>query len=143
LKLIFSLLAIAGGLAMGLQAVVNGGLGKRVGAIEASFISFVVGTVALFFLVLFFGKGNLLAISDAPKGQLIGGLLGAFFVLVLVLATPKIGVTATLISVIVGQLFIGSVIDHFGLFGGERFPLDLQKGLALLLMLASIYIFQK
>lgn len=143
MKLIFSLLAIAGGLAMGLQAVVNGGLGKRVGAIEASFISFVVGTVALFFLVLFFGKGNLLAISDAPKGQLIGGLLGAFFVLVLVLATPKIGVTATLISVIVGQLFIGSVIDHFGLFGGERFPLDLQKGLALLLMLASIYIFQK
>ncbi|MBY0095842.1 DMT family transporter [Mesobacillus maritimus] len=143
MKLIFSLLALTGGLAMGIQAIVNGGLGKRVGAIEASFISFLVGTAALFFLVLFFGKGNLLAISEVPKGQLIGGLLGAFFVLVLVLATPKIGVTATLISVIVGQLLIGSLIDHFGLFGGERFPLDLKKSLALLLMLASIYIFQK
>ena len=97
----------------------------------------------MFFLVLFLGKGNLLAISEVPKGQLIGGLLGAFFVVVLVIVSPEIGVTATLISVIVGQLLIGSIIDHFGLFGGEKFPLDFKKGIALLLMLASIYIFQK
>ena len=128
---------------MGIQAVVNGGLGKKVGALEASFISFFIGTAALFFLVLFLGKGNLLAISEVPKGQLIGGLLGAFFVVVLVIVSPEIGVTATLISVIVGQLLIGSIIDHFGLFGGEKFPLDFKKGIALLLMLASIYIFQK
>lgn len=143
MKLIFSLLALAGGIAMGIQAVVNGGLGKKVGALEASFISFFIGTAALFFLVLFLGKGNLLAISEVPKGQLIGGLLGAFFVVVLVIVSPEIGVTATLISVIVGQLLIGSLIDHFGLFGGERFPIDFKKGIALLLMLASIYIFQK
>jgi bacterial/archaeal transporter family-2 protein len=141
LKLLYPLLALAGGIALGIQAVVNGGLGKKVGTIEASFISFFIGTAALFFIVLFFGKGNLLAISEVPKGQLIGGILGSFYVFVMVLVAPKIGVTATLISVIGVQLLIGSVIDHFGLFGGERFPLDTKKMMALLFMFCSIYLF--
>jgi bacterial/archaeal transporter family-2 protein len=142
-KLIYPLLAIAGGIALGIQAVINGGLGKKVGTMEASFISFFIGTAALFFLVLFWGKGNLLAISEVPKGQLIGGLLGAFYVFIIVLIAPKIGVTATLLSVIGGQLLIGSVIDHFGLFGGHRFPLDAKKIIALLLMFGSIYLFNQ
>lgn len=140
-KLIYSLLAIAGGLALGIQAVVNGGLGKRVGTMEASFISFFIGTAALFFLVLFFGKGNLLAISEVPKGQLIGGLLGVFYVYIMVLVSPKIGVASTLIAVMAGQLLMGSFIDHFGLFGGERYPLDGKKIATLVLMFASIYLF--
>jgi bacterial/archaeal transporter family-2 protein len=142
-KLIFSLLALAGGIALGIQAVVNGGLGKKVGTMEASFISFFIGTAVLFFLVLFWGKGNLLAINEVPKGQLIGGILGAFYVTVIILVAPKIGVTATLLSVIAGQLFIGSIIDHFGLFGGHQFPLDTKKVIALLLMFGSIYLFNQ
>lgn len=143
MKLIFSLLAMAGGITLGIQAVVNGGLGKKVGTMEASFISFFVGTAVLFFLVLFWGKGNLLAISEVPKGQLIGGILGAFYVFVIILVAPKIGVTATLLSVIAGQLLIGSIIDHFGLFGGEKFPLDTKKVIALLLMFGSIFLFNQ
>lgn len=143
MKILYPFLAMVGGIALGIQAVINGGLGKRVGTIEASFISFFVGTAALFFLVLFWGKGNMLAISEVPKGQLIGGLLGAFYVFVMVMAAPKIGVTATLISVIAGQLLIGSIIDHFGLFGGQRFPLDLKKIIALVLMFGAIYLFTR
>ena len=93
-KWIYLLMALAGGLAVGIQAVVNGGLGKKVGTLEASFISFSVGTAALFFVVLFFGKGNLLAVSEVPKSQLIGGLLGAFYVIIMVMTVPKLGVSS-------------------------------------------------
>ncbi|KIL45381.1 DMT family transporter [Jeotgalibacillus soli] len=141
MKWVYLLMALVGGVAVGIQAVVNGGLGKRIGVIEASFMSFLIGTVALFFIVIFFGKGNFLALSAVPKGQLIGGLLGAFYVFVMVMTVPKIGVTAAFFSIIAGQILISVIIDHFGLFGGQTYPLDAKKLTAILLMLGSIYLF--
>ena len=138
LKLIFPLLALIGGMALATQGQVNGGLGKKVGVIEGSFISFSIGTLALLFILLFFGSGNISALSTVPKWQLTGGLLGAFFVVVQVIVVPKIGVSASLMAVIVGQIILGAVIDHFGLFGGNRFPMDKQKLIAILLLFVSI-----
>ncbi|WP_017728254.1 DMT family transporter [Halalkalibacterium ligniniphilum] len=137
----YLLMTLAGGIAIGIQAVINGGLGKKLGVIEAAFISFLIGTVALFFVVLFFGKGNLLAVFEVPKGQLMGGLLGAFYVFVMVMAVPKIGVTAAFFSIIAGQILMSAMIDHFGLFGGQTFLLDTKKVIAIILMLASIYLY--
>ncbi len=143
LKLIFPLLALIGGMALATQGQVNGGLGKKVGVIEGSFISFSIGTLALLFILLFFGSGNISALSTVPKWQLTGGLLGAFFVVVQVIVVPKIGVSASLMAVIVGQIILGAVIDHFGLFGGNRFPIDKQKLIAILLLFVSIYLYNR
>lgn len=141
MKLLYPLLAVLGGIVVAMQVQVNGGLGRKAGVIEASFISFLIGTIALFFAVLFFGKGDLLAIFIVPKWQLIGGLLGSIYVLVAVLVTPKIGVASTLVAVVFGQILMGAIIDHFGLFGGERIPMDLKKTAAIVLLFASLYLF--
>jgi bacterial/archaeal transporter family-2 protein len=140
-KLLFPLLALLGGVAVAIQGQINGGLGKKVGILEASFISFAVGTLALLFIVLFFGDGDFLAISTVPKWQLIGGLLGAFYVIVTVLVIPKIGVAPAFVAIIAGQLIIGAVIDHFGLFGGNRIPIDAKKMAAIVLLFFSLYLF--
>ena len=131
LKLILPLLALIGGMAIAAQGQINGGLGKKIGVIESSFMNFAVGTMVLLFILLFFGKGNISAVSTVPKWQIIGGLLGAFFVLVQVIVVPKIGVSTTFIAVIVGQIILSVIIDHFGLFGGTRFPIDKQKAIAI------------
>jgi bacterial/archaeal transporter family-2 protein len=143
MKWLFPFLALLGGIAIGFQAVINGGLGKKVGTVEGSFISFLIGTLALSFVVIFFGKGNIFAVSHVPKWQLIGGLLGALYVFIMVLVVPKIGVTASFIAVIAGQLIIGAIIDHFGLFGGKQVPLDLKKILAIGLLFAALFLFNK
>ena len=142
-KLIFPLLAMIGGMALATQGQVNGGLGKKVGVIEGSFISFSIGTLALLFILLFFGSGNILALSTVPKWQLTGGLLGAFFVVIQVFVVPKIGVSASLMAVIAGQIILGAIIDHFGLFGGNRFPIDKQKMIAILLLFVSLYLYNR
>lgn len=143
MKLLFPLLALIGGIAVAIQSQVNGNLGRNVGVIEASFISFLIGTLALFFAVLFVGNGNLLAMASVPKWQLIGGLMGAIYVIILVFSVPKIGVAATLAGIIAGQMIMGAVIDHFGLFGGARFPVDAKKLVAILLLFVSLYLFNQ
>ncbi|PLR95323.1 hypothetical protein CVD19_15290 [Bacillus sp. T33-2] len=110
-------------------------------SLEGAFISFLIGTVALFFLVVFFGKGNLGGMFAVPKWQLLGGLLGALYVSIMVVAVPNIGVAPALVAVIAGQLMFGAVIDHFGLFGGKSIPLDIKKMVAIVLLFVSLFLF--
>ena len=143
MKWIFPFISFIGGAAIAIQAQINGGLGKKTGALEAAFISFSIGSLALFFIILFFGKGQLGAIFSVPKWQLIGGLLGAIYVSIMVLVVPKIGVAPTMAAVIGGQLIIGALIDHFGLFGGRTIPIDTKKILGIILLFTSVFLFQK
>lgn len=140
---IMTLLAVIAGISIGTQAGINGGLGKKIGVIEGAFVSFAIGTLILLVCTIFLGKGNLLNVFSVPKWQLTGGLLGAIYVLVMVLAVPKIGVATTIVSVILGQVLISGVIDHFGLFGGKQIPFDWQRGVAALLLGISLYLMYK
>jgi transporter family-2 protein len=79
-------------------------------------------------------------VFSVPKWQLTGGLLGAIYVLVMVLAVPKIGVATTIVSVILGQVLISGVIDHFGLFGSKQIPFDWQRGVAAILLGVSLFL---
>jgi transporter family-2 protein len=60
-----------------------------------------------------------------------------------VIVVPEIGVSTTFIAVIVGQIILSVVIDHFGLFGGTRFPIDKQKAIAIILMLVALFLYIK
>ena len=137
------LVVFMGGIAVSIQAGVNGGLGKQIGVIEGTFLSFLIGTITLFIMMLIFGKGNLLNVTTVPKWQLIGGLLGAFYVYTLVLTVPKIGVASAIISVIVAQLITSSLIDHFGLLGMKQIPIDGQRILGFLFLIAALFLFTK
>lgn len=141
--MIFPLLAVMGGMALAIQGQINGGLGKKIGVIEGAFFNFALGSMALLFVLLFFGNGQISAISTVPKWQLVGGFLGALFVLNQVLVVPKIGVSATFLAVIVGQIILSVIIDHFGLFGAERRPIDFNKVGALILMFIALFLYNK
>ncbi|MDQ1002867.1 transporter family-2 protein [Neobacillus niacini] len=123
-KLLLPLIAVIAGAALAIQGQINGELGKKVGVIEASFISFSIGSIALFLIVLFFGKGDLLAAITVPKWQLNGAFLGAIYVITTILVIPKLGVVGTFMAIITGQIVLGAVIDHFGLFNGHQIPID-------------------
>src|SRR6478735_2055361 len=116
----YILLALAAGAMMPTQAATNN---KMAGVVEspilAAFISFFVGTVALFVYMLLSGSplGNLSSAKDAPAIAWIGGLLGAFFVTAAVMLVPRLGVAMTFSLIIAGQMIVTLVIDHFGLLG--------------------------
>ncbi|WP_286883865.1 DMT family transporter [Aneurinibacillus sp. UBA3580] len=140
---LFVVFTVIAGAVLSVQAGVNGALGKKVGTIEGSFISFTVGTLVLFLLTIFMGKGNILAAFSVPKWQLIGGLLGAIYVFVMILAVPKIGVGSSLIAVIAGQMLASTLIDHFNVFGGKQILIDWKRIVALILLAFALYLFNK
>ncbi|ARK32557.1 DMT family transporter [Halalkalibacter krulwichiae] len=143
MSIMMVLFTLIGGLTLSIQSAVNGTLSRKAGTIETTLLTFLTGTMFLAIFILFFGQGNLLAIFEVPKWQLSAVFLGVLFVLFIVIAVPRIGVIATNITVIIGQLVIGIVIDHFGWFNSLVIPLDMKRYFALLFMIIALYFIYK
>lgn len=139
MKGLFVFAALFGGMMIGIQTPINGTLGKRIGGIEGALVSFTIGLMCLTIAVLVFGQGNLREVVTVPKPFLIGGALGAIAVTCSILAVQRIGVAGTLSAAIVGQLLVGIIIDHYGLLGVTRTPLDVFRVFGVLLMISGLY----
>jgi transporter family-2 protein len=116
----YILLALAAGAMMPTQAATNNKMALVVGSpILSAFISFLVGTVALFVYVVASGipLANIATAKEAPAIAWIGGLLGAFFVTAAVTLVPRLGVAMSFSLIIAGQMIVTLIIDHFGLLG--------------------------
>ncbi len=134
------LLGVGAGCLVGMQAPINSRLGRAVGSVQAATISFIVGTVLLVLIASFVrgGLANLGHVGRAPWWALIGGLLGAVYVTVALLAVRKLGASGLTAVVITGQLAISVVIDRFGLLGVARQPVGLHRIAGLVLLAAGV-----
>ncbi|MHC1481695.1 DMT family transporter [Frateuria aurantia] len=123
-------LAVAGGALLSVQAAVNGRLGATQGAIRATFLTFLVGTVVSAILVVFLEPAHAISLFDVPKWQLTGSLLGLIYVLTMVFAVQRIGTAMATVAVILGQLVMSMLIDSFGWLGNQAIPLSWHRLLA-------------
>ncbi|WP_243370193.1 DMT family transporter [Geotalea sp. SG265] len=136
-NIILFFLMFCGGLAVALQPSINSRLAQKIGFIESSCISFAVGTLALYFVALVAGRGNFRNLPEAAWWELSGGLLGAYFVSMTILAVPRIGTTAALAATITAQLLTGLFLDTFGFFGFRQIPFDLKRAVGVALLIAG------
>ncbi len=143
---LFFLLALAAGAMMPTQAAVNNKMAAFVESpVLAAFISFVIGTVALFVYVVASGTplGNLASAKDAPAIAWIGGLMGAFFVAASVTLVPRLGVALTFSLIVAGQMLITLILDHFGFLGLEQRPISLPRVLGILLITGGVVLIRR
>lgn len=142
----FIFLAILAGMAMPTQGVVNSRLAGFVESpVMAAFISFAVGTIALFVYIVLTGTplSSIAAAKDAPLIVWIGGFLGAFFVSVMALIVPKIGVALAFSLAIGGQMLVTLLIDHFGWLGVPEKPINLWRVLGAALITIGVVLIRK
>jgi transporter family-2 protein len=131
-------LMFCGGITVAVQPSINGRLAQRIGAVESSCISFAVGTLALFAIVLLGGRlGNLRGIADAGWWEFTGGLLGAFFVTLTIVVVPRIGTASTMAAIIAAQLVTGLLLDQYGMFGFRTIAMDGKRALGVVLLLVG------
>jgi bacterial/archaeal transporter family-2 protein len=139
-RLLAVLLAAGAGALVGMQAPVNSRLGRSVGSLEAATFSFLVGTAALVLILLIArgGLGGLGQIGRAPWWGLVGGLLGAVYVSVALVAVRTLGASGLTAAVIAGQLVISVLIDRFGLLGVARQGIDAGRIAGIVLLVAGV-----
>lgn len=135
---VYLIVALAAGVALATQSAINTQLAKAMSgeAVIATFISFAVGTIVLFFIAWVKTDlwGNLSTVPSQPWWKLIGGILGAVVVFTTVLLAPKLGITAMLFFIIVGQLITAATIDHFGLIEMPIREVNITKFIGLIIV---------
>lgn len=133
-NLLLVFLMACGGLAVAIQPSINARLAQKVGSYESSLISFAVGTLALAVMVMVAGRGNLRNLADASWWELTGGLIGAYFVTMTIIAVPRLGTLAVMAIIIAGQLITAALLDQYGAFGLRQIPLTPLRGIGILLL---------
>ena len=134
---------VAAGMGLSFEAGLLGPLGEQVGHLWATLSIFGVGTALLWLIRLFTPNAKYTDWQSIPRWQLIGGLLGPIYVVVLTLSTPVLGVAMTMICVLFGQITKSFAIDYFGWFGMPKKPTNPLRILGLVfiaLALISAYL---
>lgn len=138
MQLILIFIVIAGGMGLSIEAGLLGPLGGEVGDLWATFSIFGVGAALTFLLMLFFSPRNSTSFFAQPAWQLLGGVLGPIYVIILTVVTPAIGIAMTMIGILAGQVFKSLIIDHFGLLGTSRRKIDSKRIIALIFIIAAL-----
>lgn len=133
-NMVLAVLMACGGVAIAMQPSINARLALKVGSYESSLISFAIGTLALFFMVMIDGRGNLRNVVDASWWELTGGFLGAYFVTMTIIAVPRLGTLSVMSIILAGQLITAALLDQYGVFGLRQISLTPLRGVGILLL---------
>ena len=137
------IVVVAAGAVLSVQAAINGRLGQAVGVLRSSLLTFVVGAISTALLILFFEPVHAVSLLQVPKWQLSGALFGVVYMMVMVGAVPRVGTAVATVAVIVGQLGMGMLIDHFGWLGNPAIALSSNRVLAMIcLALALVFMYR-
>ncbi|HMC91937.1 MAG TPA: DMT family transporter [Allosphingosinicella sp.] len=135
---------VSGGF-IALQAPTNALLARGVGsAVNAAFVSFLVGSLALLAVALALGaRPTAGAMRALPWYAWTGGLYGAVFVTMAAWAAPRLGVTMFLAAAIAGQLALALFLDRMGAFGLARADIGPMRLLGVVLVLAGVVLVRR
>ncbi|MDT3980433.1 DMT family transporter [Staphylococcus aureus] len=109
----------------------------------ASLVSFTIGSIALLILTAIFNRSLKLKTSHLKFGKLkpiyfTGGILGMAFVTANIILMPHMGAALTTLIGMFGQILMGILIDHFGLFSSPKIAMTSRKTIGLLCILTGI-----
>lgn len=144
-KIIWILIAFIAGTVLPIQGGLNARLGKAAGNPEiAALISFVVGTAALLiYLLLTRPTISWDGLRQTSVLTWTGGILGAFYVTIMVLAYPRLGPGVTFGLVVAGQLSVSIFLEHFNLLVASQQPVNWYRIAGMVLVVGGVILIRK
>lgn len=133
-------IALVGGLAISLQSLFSGTIGRLLGVMESAFIIHLGGVLLAGVILLFMRGGKIGAWQSIPWYVLCAGFIGVVIVGTISYAVPRLGLATTLTLAIIAQLVLGALLAHFGLFGAVQRPLDLSRVAGIVILLIGTWL---
>jgi len=133
--------AFVTGAAIAVQALANSRLRFALGTpVWAAIAQFIVGLAALVVIAIVTRQpsADTGGLSRMPWWGWVGGAIGALFITVSIVLTPRLGTALTLATMTVGQLLAALVLDHYGWLGAPIIRLSLPRVLGAACLLAGI-----
>ena len=137
----YLVVALVTGAAIAVQALANSRLRFALGTpVWAAIAQFIVGLVALVAIAIVARQPapDTAGLSRMPWWGWVGGAIGALFITVSIVLTPRLGTALTLATMTVGQLLAALVLDHYGWLGAPIIRLSLPRVLGAAFLLAGI-----
>ena len=141
-KMVYLIFPIIAGVAIALQTALSGKVSTQVGALETVILVHFFGLMLAILVFFLRGNVNFTFLSNVNLLSVIAGSLGVVIIFTISRSFVVNGaLTTVLISVII-QLIVSKFIDHFGLLGAVKNPVNLMQVFALLIIVSGIVMFQ-
>jgi transporter family-2 protein len=139
--LFWSVLGIASGAFIAIQAPINSQLARGLGLpVAAAAFSFLSGAIVLGIATLLVTRTQEIALdwkAPAPWLFIAGGVLGGAYVTISTLLIPRIGAAALMAFLVAGQLLAGMMLDRVGFLGMAVREITLGRVTGAVLLLAG------
>jgi len=136
------MIALSNGLCIILSRSINGRLAQVSNAFYASLVNHVVGFIFLSVIILLSSSNFVIDVTNIPLIAFLGGVIGAFFVVINSYVLPLLGATVTTILAISGQVISSVVTDIIQNGLPENIYLQL-LGITLILVAISLRYIKK
>ena len=141
----YLLTAFAIGAMVSLQPPINGQMAAILGSpLLAATCSIAISLTMIVLVRLTLDRASIdwSRITALPWWTLVGGAVGAIFVIGALIVAPKVGIAAFFVFVVLGQLLGAAAIDHFGAFGTTVSAITRPRAIGILLVAVGAAISQ-
>ncbi|MDP4125362.1 MAG: DMT family transporter [Bacillota bacterium] len=115
------LVAAISGIAMAVQGTINSSLSQKTSLLFATLVVHIIGTIVAVVATLVWRVPILKQYwGSIPWYLYLGGVLSVLIVGLVAISIPKVGVCNATTAIIIGQVSMAVLIDHFGWFGMSR-----------------------
>ena len=132
------LYAVIAGAAMSIQGVMNTRMGDKAGVLETNAYVQLTGFVLALIIALFFGKGDIRQMPQAPWYAWLGGVLAPVITVTVMLSVGALSPTVAISTILLSQLAVAALIVAFGIMGAEQIAFTWKKLLGLGMMAAGV-----
>lgn len=134
------IVGLIGGVAVALQGPISGVMSQKAGPFASSFIIHASGAIASALFLLVSGGVNLRQLQTIPRPFFFAGLLGLVLYLTFAYTLPRVGATVATALLILAQLVVGMILDHFGWLGVAQHSFSVQRFLGLVFLTVGAWL---